>query len=465
MISFRDLQSLRSPLHRAVALGLAILTIGSLLHPRHLSAENTTLRLAGDEWFLSSLTKTATIAAFERETGIHVEVVFKNDRAIMSELDRGPSSGESGLDIIVVRHRLLGALVQKHQVRPIDEFLANPGLHDRSFVPQEQLFANWWRKLSSYGDHIYGYPFTGLTTFLCYRKDLLDSPDNRRDFRARFQRDLSLPKSWREYNEVAEFFTRPGEQFFGTYIQGKQALALWYEWLNLAYSFGGNILDARHGWEYGDIVVNSPQNVAATAEYMKLMGFSPPDTLGYGWNEAQSALQEGKVFMGLLWDDQAPFLEDPRVSKVSGKLGYALIPSNSRQPFSQLEGLTYLIPTQSEHPQEAYRFLEFAMSPSAQLELTLHGGMSLRKSTYENPRARRLPYAASFLASVDIAEEKPTIPESSRMTDAMVRRLAEIVSGKATPQAGLDRLALDLQGILGDRARLRYPVKTAEGTR
>ncbi len=132
-----------------------------------------------------------------------------------------------------------------------------------------------------------------------------------------------------EYDQLAEFFTRPKDHFYGTYIQGKQGLALWYEWLNLIYSFGGNILDAQHGWQYGDIVVNSPQNVAATQQYVKLIQFSPPDTLNYGWGEAQSALQQGKVFMGLLWNDQAPFLEDPTVSKVAGKIGYSLIPANS----------------------------------------------------------------------------------------------------------------------------------------
>ena len=46
------------------------------------------------------------------------------------------------------------------------------------------------------------------------------------------------------------------------------------------------------------------------------------------------------------------------------------------------------------------------------------------------------------------------------MTDAMVHRLAEIVAGKRTAQAGLDQLALELQAILGDKAHMRYPVGT-----
>jgi multiple sugar transport system substrate-binding protein len=300
------------------------------------------------------------------------------------------------------------------------------------------------------------------TTLLCYRKDLLNDPASQSNFKARYHRDLRPPATWQEYAQLAEFFTRPDEHFYGTYIQGKQGLALWYEWLNLIYSFGGNILDTQHGWDYGDIVINSPQNVAATRQYVKLIAFSPPDTLTYGWNEAQSSLQQGHVFMGLLWNDQAPFLEDPAVSKVAGKIGYSLIPSNSAEPFSQLEGLTYLIPTESKHPRETYRFLEWAMSAPVQDQQALHGSSSLRKSTYNNPAAIALPYTSAFVASVPVAKPKPTIPESPAMTEAMERRVFEIVSGRSSPQAGLDNLALEIQHILGNQARLRYPVKTTQ---
>src|SRR5271165_362912 len=127
---------------------LFILTCSLLIH-----AQSQTIRLAGDEWFLDSLTKTHMIEVFEKQTNIHVEVLHENDRAIMADLDRG---ADAGLDVLVMRHRLLGALVQKGQLRPIDSFLADPTLHDANFDPQQQLFPNWWRELSSYGDHVYG---------------------------------------------------------------------------------------------------------------------------------------------------------------------------------------------------------------------------------------------------------------------------------------------------------------------
>ena len=332
-------------------------------------------------------------------------------------------------------------------------------MHDPAFHPQQQLYASWWKDLSSYKGQTYGYPFTALTAYLCYRKDLLADSTNQRDFQLRFHHPLRPPSNWKDYSELAQFFNRPNQKFYGTYIQGKESLALWYEWLNFVYAFGGNILNAEQGWQYGDIVVNSPRNIAATEQYLKLIPFSPPDTLTYGWNEAQGALQHAHVFMGVLWSDQAPFLEDPTASEVAGEIGYALIPSNSGQPFSQLEGLTYLITAKSQHVREAYKFLEWTQSQRVQVGQTLRGSSSIRKSTYDDRAIEKLPYTPAFLASVPIAKPKPTLPESDAMTQAAVKRLYEIVSGKTSAQQGLDELALDLQSILGGKARLRYRVK------
>jgi multiple sugar transport system substrate-binding protein len=449
------------PLKTVRVASLAALLVAVLLVTGCKKSQPVPIRVAGDAWFLDSLTKTGTIGSFERSTGIQVEVLDRDDRTIMSDLDRGSQPGKPAYDVLVMRHRLLGALINKNQVQPIDSMLADPGLQNASFQPQQQLFPNWWRELSSYGNKMYGYPYTGLTAYLCYRKDMLEDPKNKREFKARYHHELAVPTTWKEYGQLAEFFNRPREHFYGTYISGKQGLALWYEWLNLVYSFGGSILDTQHGWEYGDIVINSPQNVAATEQYIKLIPFSPPDTLNFGWGQAQSMLQQGHAFMGLLWSDQAPFLENPAVSKVAGKIGYSLIPSNSSQPFSQLEGLTYLIPTESKEPKEAYQFIEWAMSAQVQIQQTLMGSDSVRKSTYEDPGVKELPYTRTFQARVPVAKEKPTIPEASQMTEASERRLSEIVTGKESPQSGLDKLALDFQQILGSKARMRYPVHGA----
>lgn len=418
-----------------------------------------TIRFAGEAWFLDPFVKTNRIPEFERKTGIHVELIRKNHEALLSELPE--SSNRTPYDLILMRHRFLGKLVEAGLVQPIDPFLAGSTMQDSSFDPHRLLFGNLWRELSGWKSAIYGFPFTDLTMYVCYRKDLMENENEKVQFKSRYHRDLAPPKTWEEYLQLAEFFNRPNDGFYGTYIQGKEHVALWYEWLNFAYSFGGNILDTRHGWECGDIVVNSPANVAATREYLKLIAFSPPDTLDYNWDGAQKALQQGRVFMGLLWNDQTPFLEDPSVSKVTGKMGYALIPSATGRPFSQLEGWTYLIPKESKHPREAYQFMEWALSREVQVQHTLQGGSSVRQDTYDDPRVKIIPYTSAFLASVPVAIPKPTIPEAAQITEVMKRDIYGIVTRKRSPEEGLDAMAVEIQQILGAKARLRYPAKAA----
>jgi multiple sugar transport system substrate-binding protein len=191
-----------------------------------------------------------------------------------------------------------------------------------------------------------------------------------------------------------------------------------------------------------------------------LIALSSPDTLTYGWDQAQAALQQEHAFMGLLWSDQAYLLEDTATSKVAGKIGYSLVPSNTARRSSQLEGLTYLIPTGAPHAREAYRFLEWAMSNQVQVAQTLHGSSSIRESVYDDPAVKQIPYTAAFLASVPTAKGQSTIPESPQMIEVAERRLSEILTGKESARNGLDQLALDLQQILGSKAKLRYPVHT-----
>src|ERR1700737_2672521 len=100
------------------------------------------------------------------------------------------------------------------------------------------------------------------------------------------------------------------------------------------------------------------------------------------------------------------------------------------------------------------------MSPQVQIEQTLHGSASARISTYDDSRVKQISYASTFVAGVPIGKEKPTIPEAPEMAEAMERHLSEIVSGKISPRAGLDQLTLELEHILGGKARLRYPVKS-----
>src|SRR5580700_10139920 len=112
----------------------SFLTVVALLPMLLLSSckksEPATIHVAGDEWFLSTLEKAGVVSAFEQKTGTHVVLTYENDRAIMKHFDQGAKAGGPVYDVVVMRHQLLGTLIQKNQIQPIDSLMKDPNVHD-----------------------------------------------------------------------------------------------------------------------------------------------------------------------------------------------------------------------------------------------------------------------------------------------------------------------------------------------
>jgi hypothetical protein len=85
----------RSPFVRASV--VALITILIVVVSRFVQSQTVAIRVAGDEWFLDSITKAQVIPGFEKQTSIQVEILHRNDQTIMSDLDRGIQPGDVGL--------------------------------------------------------------------------------------------------------------------------------------------------------------------------------------------------------------------------------------------------------------------------------------------------------------------------------------------------------------------------------
>src|ERR1017187_8429260 len=78
-----------------------------------------TIRMIGEAYApLDALAKMK--GEFEQKTGIHVEIIEKDHQAVVAELDQELSSRKVTYDLILMPHRLLGKLVEKGQVQPLE---------------------------------------------------------------------------------------------------------------------------------------------------------------------------------------------------------------------------------------------------------------------------------------------------------------------------------------------------------
>lgn len=418
--------------------GITIRTIGEALPP--LEAMN---KMKGE---------------FEKETGIEVVIEMYEHSEAVNKVMLDLNSHRGRYDFILQPHRELGRFVTNGHLTPIDTFMNDPKLRNPDFKPENVLYQGLWKEISWYDGKAYGFPFTALTMFLWYRKDLLDDPKEQAGFKAKYGYDMQVPSNWDQYRDLAEWFTRPEQGFYGTAIQGKRHEALWYEWINFLYSFGGDMMDVKTGSECGPIIVNSPEAVQSLEYYKSLIKYSPSDTLNYFWDDVMVAMQEAKVFELIMWDDATYAVEDPSQSKVAGKMGFDLIPQGKGGKVGQVEGWTYLIPADAKHKEAAFLFIQWMMGYDQQLKQHLNGGASARPDVYATPEVQKITYSKAAMETNAVAIPKPTIPESPQITEILVLQLSNALTGDKTPKQALDDAAVEMHKLLGDCAPLKFPV-------
>ena len=162
-------------------------------------------------------------------------------------------------DILMQYNFQLASFVGNDWVITVDQLAEIvPGFDKlRSF--ESDLFPNAWREVGFYRkrgaekDVVVGYPFASNTMLLVYNRSLFGNPARRADFQRRYHRELSVPTSWPEFRQVAEFFTlilKRGTQGVSFWEESATGGWLYYEWATIAVvSMGGGVPGKKtRGW-------------------------------------------------------------------------------------------------------------------------------------------------------------------------------------------------------------------------
>jgi len=269
------------------------------------SKENT--RNAGDITLVVAADDTSATEAmeksardFKQQTGINVAIEKFAYALSMTKAGEDLATKAGHYDLVIQNTGGLAKFATEGSIYSVDELEKATG---RKADFESDLYPAAWQNLSWFKGTRYGYPLAANTMLVVYRQDLLDNAAERQAFQKRYGYQLQAPKDWKQYQEIAEFFTRPAQGFYGTLIQGKRHPAVWFEWLNFAFSYGGGVMDKQRSEEYGPIVINSPQTVSGTEFYNSLKQYSPPGYTNFTWDDAGEQMRDGHVFMCLMWSD------------------------------------------------------------------------------------------------------------------------------------------------------------------
>jgi len=401
------------------------------------------------------------VDAMEKEYGIKLKIQEIPRYDIFEKLITEFIAGTGAYDIfILVPCSTVGPIFGGGYAYPLNEFIEkwDPAWDD--IIPTiRELYLTW-------GDQVYGLPYDGDAHILYYRKDLFSDPTERTNFRAKNGYELRAPQTWGEYLDIAEFFTRKkGEILAGEVLKEdfygvSEALGKGegYAWtLDRFVSYGAGFFD-----EDMNPTINTEAGVKALQNIIDSTKFAPPGVLHYNYTEQKDVYLKGRVAMEIQWTDIGILAEDPEMSSIVGKTGYAIMPGvkedNAIVHRSFLPGGRLMAIAQTcKNPEAAYRVLQYICSPEVSLRSTLGipeptGCDPYRYSHFQSPKFRNLwpdagDWADVILKTLEHGVPELILPGAPEYYSTLTDHMQKAVLGEMSPQDALDTVASDWRKI------------------
>ncbi|MCS3845059.1 sugar ABC transporter substrate-binding protein [Microbacterium sp. AK031] len=327
----------------------------------------------------------------EANPDVKVEYVNLPEDQLRDQLTQGVATGSSPFDVVSIGPLEVPLWAQNGWLAPIDSYLADdPDFDDADIIPAvaSGLTLN---------DQQYGVPISAEASMLMYRKDLFDAAG------------LTMPEkpTWADVAELAEQIQDPSQDLAGICLRGDASWGASVAALNpMINAFGGVWYDEDWAPQ-----LSSAESVAAIDAYLNLQrNFGIPGASTAGFPECLTAFTQGNAAMWFDATSAGASVENPEISSVGGKVGYAPAPVESWDGNGWLWSWNLSITETSEKKDAAWKYLSyFGSKDYVKLvgeELGWERAPSAtRASTYDVPEyMEAAPFAQTSLDMVDLAD-------------------------------------------------------------
>ena len=306
--------------------------------------------------------------AFTKNTGIEVNYVIVEPETLYSDIS--DILHRSCYDIVPVNN-VMRSLIPENALSSFN----------RSFYNQmtQGMFPAIIAQLSHYGIKQQAIPFSAGTRFLIYRKDIFEDSLTKRLYKEQCGKDLNIPTTFDEYNEVARFFTKRLNPISPTEYGSSMAFEARGEictgFLMRYFSYGGTFIDRGDTYEMtADAVIKALQNLK------DLTRLAPTPNNSLQWGNYMNYFLSGNSVMDFS-NFAHPFnLWDLNKMKHNGEIGYALMPGET--PGVGCWGLSLV--ASSKNKESATLFISWACGHEQARTLTMLGGTSPYIDIYQD---------------------------------------------------------------------------------
>ncbi|HSE79908.1 MAG TPA: extracellular solute-binding protein [Alphaproteobacteria bacterium] len=347
-----------------------------------------------------------------------------------------------------------GSAENKHYVK-LNEFFDKNNIKITDFLPATVYAYSTWPKGSP---NYWALPAMGDALGWIYRKDWFARPEIRAAFKAKYNRDLDVPKTWTELKQVAEFFQ--GREIDGKKVYGA---AIYTERGSEGITMGVTAALYSWGFQYDDPkkpyfmngFVNSKDAVEALEFYKSMVKCcTPPGHTNAYMVENLDAYKSGQVAMQMNWFAFMPGIaKDPQVG---GERSGFFVNPKQKIAASTLGGQGISVVSYSDKKDLALEYIKWFAQPDVQKKWWALGGYSCHRSVLESPDfTKSAPFAADFLVAMSGVKDFWQEPSYAELLQAMQKRVHDyVVADRGTAKEALDLLIRDWTRTFKDVGKL-----------
>jgi sorbitol/mannitol transport system substrate-binding protein len=378
---------------------------------------------------------------FTKQTGITVNFTVLPENDLRDKASQEFSSQAGQYDVATLSNFEIPIYGKNGWVAPLDDYVAKDAAFNQADILKPMTTA-----LTGADGKLYGEPFYGESSFLMYRKDVLEA------------KGLTMPAkpTWDQVADIAAKADGAQPNMKGICLRGQPGWGeLFAPLTTVVNTYGGTWFN--QDWTPG---VNAPEFKAATNFYVNLVkAHGESGAPQAGFTECLNAMQQGNVAMWYDATSAAGSLEADN-SPVKGKIGYAPAPVEKTDSSGWLYTWSWAIQKASKNQDNAWKFVSWASSADYEKLVGQQEGWAKvpagkRTSTYANPDYLKVASAFAEPTKDAISTADPAnpgvqprpapgiqfvdIPEFPDLGTRVSQDVSAAIAGQTTVDAALDK--------------------------
>ncbi len=321
---------------------------------------------------------------------------------------------------------------------------------------------------------LYGLPYDEPTVVLAYRKDVIAK------YKDQFMKEVGFDwtpgpnLTWEQYYKMADWINKKvavgtiTEVKYGTGHQARQYDSLMCDFSDVLAAYGGDYfqsttLGGLGAPNPGKSAITSPQAIAAAKFYKSLVAIAAPGSTSWDWSGLGEAFAAGEIALAPEWHEFSAMFENPKQSKVVGKVGWALLPkgpvrsaniyggtglSISKYASAKEKGAAWLFCLWATSPQVMYMILKSDVGGSTPTRYSVYDLPDVKKGMSDptSPEAKAMPNLAPMKAVLAAWDPKnvymrPKVPQWNELDTIIYTELSKMLAGVSTPEDTMKSIA------------------------